>query len=377
VSKATDSVVPSLKTDACERDQPMTTEIKVEPDAASPLQPGALETLPPAYFALVMATGIVSIAAHLLGLEMVSRVLLVANPFFYGVLCLLFIARALLYPAAFWRDFANPMRGVGFFTLVASTAVLGTQLAIEAQALRAAAWLWLFACLLYVVLIYGVFATLTVHPDKPDMRHSLNGTWLVAIVATQGLSILGGTVYHSFPGFERGILFISLALWLAGGVLYIWIMGIIFSRYMFQPLEPAELGPPYWVDMGAVAISTLAGVTLIGNLGAHPVLTEIGPFIKGGTILFWSAATWWIPMLLLLGFWRHIYRRFPLRYDPSYWALVFPLGMYTVCTFKMAHALDLPELEAIPQIVVWPALFAWALTFAGMLHSMARTLTGK
>lgn len=339
--------------------------------------PGMLQSLPPAYFALVMATGIVSIGAHLLGLEWISGILLVLNPVFYITLWTLLIARGLCYPAAVWRDFADPVRGVGFFTVVASTAVLGTQLAIETHALKVAAWLWLFACLLYLLIVYGVFAMITVRSDKPDLRHGINGTWLVAIVATQAISILAGTVYPVFPGFERPILFLSLVLWLAGGVLYIWIMGIIFSRYMFQPLEPAELGPPYWVDMGAVAISTLAGATLIANLERHPVLATIAPFIKGGTILFWSAATWWIPMLLLLGFWRHVIRRFPIRYDPAYWALVFPVGMYAVCTLKLAHALDLTEIVVIPRVVIWLALLAWIVTFAGMLHSLFRTLRSR
>ncbi|MFT5826474.1 MAG: tellurite resistance protein TehA-like permease, partial [Yoonia sp.] len=107
-------------------------------------------------------------------------------------------------------------------------------------------------------------------------------------------------------------------------------MALIIYRYMFLDLDPSEMGPPYWVDLGAVAISTLAGAILIGNLAKGPLLIELAPFMKGFTFSFWSVATWWIPILLVLGFWRHVIRRFPLRYDPSYWAMVFPLGMYTV-----------------------------------------------
>ena len=144
---------------------------------------------------------------------------------------------------------------------------------------------------------------------------------------------------------------------------------------MFLDLEPGELGPPYWVDMGAVAISTLAGATLIANLDQHPLLLELAPFVKGLTLLFWSVATWWVPLLLLLGFWRHVVRRFPLRYDPSYWAMVFPLGMYTACTFKLSHALDLQELEWIPRVAIWFALVAWTVAFVGMLTTLTRGLT--
>src|SRR5690606_11558719 len=108
-------------------------------------------------------------------------------------------------------------------------------------------------------------------------------------------------------------------MWLGGGMLYMWIIALIFYRYTFFPMSPADLAPPYWLNMGAVAISTLAGAVLVLASPAMPLLTELKPFLMGVTLLFWATATSWIPMLLTLGFWRHIYCRFPLRYDPLYW----------------------------------------------------------
>jgi tellurite resistance protein TehA-like permease len=88
-------------------------------------------------------------------------------------------------------------------------------------------------------------------------------------------------------------------------------------------------------------------------------------------LLFWATATWWIPMLVILGIWRHIYKRFRLAYDPQYWGAVFPVGMYTACTFRLAQALELPFLMFIPRWFVVIALAAWTLTFIGMLHSIS------
>jgi tellurite resistance protein TehA-like permease len=97
------------------------------------------------------------------------------------------------------------------------------------------------------------------------------------------------------------------------------------------------------------------------------LLTELLPFVKGLTLFFWATATWWIPMLVILGIWRHVYRRFPLRYDPLYWGVVFPLGMYTACTFRLTKVMDAGMLMMIPRVFVFVALAAWLLTLIGMI----------
>jgi tellurite resistance protein TehA-like permease len=125
--------------------------------------------------------------------------------------------------------------------------------------------------------------------------------------------------------------------------------------------------------MGAVAISTLAGSLLVLSAAYSPVVRDVLPFVKGLTLMYWATATWWIPMLVILGIWRHVYSRFPLRYDPLYWGAVFPLGMYTVCTFRLAQAIDVPLLLAISRVFVFVALAAWTLTMIGLGRQLVRT----
>ena len=96
------------------------------------------------------------------------------------------------------------------------------------------------------------------------------------------------------------------------------------------------------------------------------------PFVRGLTLMFWATATWWIPMLVILGVWRHVYCGFPLRYDPLYWGAVFPLGMYTVCTFRLAQAMEVPALLAVPRVFVFVALAAWSLALVGLGRQLVR-----
>ena len=78
--------------------------------------------------------------------------------------------------------------------------------------------------------------------------------------------------------------------------------------------------------------------------------------------------------MVVLSVWRHVYRRFPLRYDPLYWGAVFPLGMYTAATTRLSTALGADYLLVIPRVTIFVALVVWALVFSGMLVHLARAL---
>ena len=343
---------------------------ETEASAAPPV--AGLAGMHPAYFALVMATGIVSIAALLVGLRPVAIGLMALNVLFYPLLWVLTVVRVVRHRQRVLADLLHHGRAVGFFTTVAATCVLGSQLLVVGDAPGPALALWVVGILLWAVLTYGIFTLLTVKPEKPPLAEGINGGWLISVVAAQSVCVLGAQLAPRLGGPTPQLLLFCLAMWLGGGMLYLWIIGLIFYRYTFFPMSPADLAPPYWVNMGAAAISTLAGTALVAATPHSPVLQQVLPFVRGLTWMWWATATWWIPMLILLGLWRHVYRRFPLRYDPLYWGAVFPLGMYTACTARLAQTTDAQWLGALPRVFVYLALAAWVGAFAGLLRSLAQ-----
>ncbi|SDK75922.1 tellurite resistance/C4-dicarboxylate transporter family protein [Lacicoccus qingdaonensis] len=320
----------------------------------------------PGYFAMVMATGALSLSLWYVGLGIAAELLIYLNIFIYIILLSLNVIRLLLNTDEFIRDIADHGKGPGFFTLIAGTEVLGTQLVVIKGLIVWGFFFWSIAFLLWIILMYTFFTLIIVKKVKPMIDESINGGWLLVVVSTQSIAVLGTLIAPGMGMFGEIILFISLCHFLLGCMLYLNIIAFIIYRLMFVHIEETSLKPPYWINMGALAITTLAGsILLIHGMGSG-IIMDLEIFIKGFTLFFWVLGTWWVPLLITLGIWRHIVRRYPLSYTPEMWAMAFPVAMYTVGTIHLSIMLEMEFLMLIPYITIFAAAGVWLAVMTGM-----------
>jgi tellurite resistance protein TehA-like permease len=341
---------------------------------------GALQVaeLSPANFAIVMATGVLGVASEQQGHVGVSRLLLAIAVVAWAVLATMNAGRLAWHPQRMLADLRSHQRAPGFLTSVAGTSVLGSLWLLLGLRGDVGAALDAAAAFLWIVLTYGILMTLTLAREKPSLADGISGSWLLVVVATQSIAVLTVLLAAGAPQPARLALnFAALAMWLCGGMVYVWVISLIFYRYAFLRFVPGDLTPAYWINMGAMAISTLAGALLVVNAPGAPLLAALLPVLKGGTLLYWAVGTWWIPLLAGLAVWRYVHRRYPLRYDVGYWAVVFPLGMYSAATHQMAAALGVPFLEPVARSFFYLAAAAWLLTAFGLLRQLVRSQDGR
>ena len=321
-------------------------------------------------FALVMATGIISNTLYVQGYRALAGALFAVDIIAYVWLALSMAWRAVRFPRKIWADFVNPRRTFSFFAIVAGTCLIGLGLDLRGFA-ALATMLWLLALLIWLILIYCGFGIL-IFTNTQGPAVAIHGGWLLAIVGTQSLVVLGATVGPVAASLNSGVFVLILALWGLGLWLYCIFITLLAHRIFFFGIEPDEITPVLWVVMGAAAITTNAGSTLVLAKSAIPFLQAMQPFIDDVAFLVWAWATWWIPLLLLLGLWKHGVRGAPLNYTPMLWSLVFPLGMYAMASRKLSLAADLPPLKSLSEAMIWIALAAWTATAVGAALSLRR-----
>ena len=339
----------------------MSTATKPEPDGR--LNP--IATLFPGYFALVMATGIIAIGAKQQKIAWLAHSLYAVAMASYAVLSVLIVVRLVAYPRRLVADLTSHAKGFGFLTIVAGTNVLASASALIHGWWTFAEILWWCSLPLYVVLVYTALISDVLRRDKPALGAGINGSWFLLTVATESIAVFGALLLGHDP--NDFLAFMCIAVFCLGLVLYLIVTTMVFLRWTFQPLEPSEADPPAWIAAGAVAITVLAGSNLLSTRSVSPRVDRLGPPIEGLVTLAWATATFWFPVMVAIGIWRHIVRHIPLRYHPSYWALVFPLGMYGAATFKMRAVIKLEQLEWAPKITLAVALTAWVAAFAGLV----------
>lgn len=355
----------------------------------------ALKALDPAYFGFIMSTGILSIAFHELGIDTVAWSLTILNISWYILFVGLFGIRTVLYPNRVVADLRDSERHWGTLTFIVATNTVGIELLSFFDAVVAATALWFTMVIITPVLLYYLFMTEIIGVRKVSVSERINGAFLLVIVCMQSLAILGVMLSDELEGFIDEIILLSMSYFGAAYILYFVVITVVTYRLFDGAVRPDDWTGPYWITMGAAAITTLAGATLGPQLESMPAWESYAPVILGVTFLAWAIASWWIPLLLAFDIWKLLtggtddqpplwiiavpwsrlaFGRHLHTYNPAAWGRVFPMGMYTACTLNLAGISTFTALRIIPVYWGWFSLFIWVLTVIGMCRAVGNVV---
>ncbi|MFF7642267.1 tellurite resistance/C4-dicarboxylate transporter family protein [Streptomyces canus] len=299
---------------------------------------------PPAAGAAVMATGILSVGLHLAGHETLSRIALVIG-------CVAWLGLAAQFAVGLLRERMRRAAEAGTpggLTAVAATTVLGTRFSALNRQTVAEALLALSA------LLWPVLTVLVVRHWKRKMP----GGVFLCCVATQGLAVLCATLAAA-----------ESAAWLAHTALMLFWLGLVLygvALHHFDLRQVLEGPGDQWIACGALAISALAGSTLLAADSArlHLWNDDDHGVLRAVTVALLVLALAWYAVLLVAECVRP-----RLRYDVRRWATVFPMGMTAVAALSVCADVDVPWLRPPGEVLLWISVAAWSAVAAGAVGS--------
>lgn len=326
--------------------------------------------LGPDAFAVVMATGILSVAARDHAYSRIDGVLATLAAVIFIVLCLVGVLRVAAAPAALLGRARDPDVALRLFTFVAACAVLGACFPTH----RSVTWAFAAAAALaWLLLVPLAVADVRARPTA-ELRDHAHGAWLLGSVATAGLSITAAdlathTQWPGWVGLSCAALVLSLLLYVATAWLISW-------RVLSTRVVALDVTPDTWILMGALAIATLAGARLRGAVDLQMMAPWLSDAMPPVILVLWIGASGWIPVLLCAELWRLLRGPEPLHFAGVWWSAVFPLGMYATASQATARALQLSRLSTVSLVVFWVGLGVWIIVAVGLVHWMLAPMFG-
>lgn len=274
----------------------------------------------------------------------------------FCVCSVMFVLRAVLFPETirplFHHDAQSMFAGavpMGLATVVNGFVAFGDPL-FGTAAFAIAHILWWADALLAVV--SGLLIPFLMFTEQHHELDRMSALWLLPIVACEVTAASAAQVApHTGSGAEAVLVVTGLILWAFSVPAALGVLTILFLRLALHRIPPKELGISGWLALGPLGTGSLSLVLLASAVQPVLVRTPLAPLgpafsaigIVGGLMLWGYGAWWWA-----LGIASTLYHaRRELPFNMGWWALTFPLGVYTAATYAIAGALHSKPFESI------------------------------
>ncbi len=304
--------------------------------------------LGPNWFASVMGTGIIAVAAATLpfrvrGLGVLAVAVWALAAGWLLVLSAAWAAHWIRYPerarahadspvmAQFWGAPAMALMTVGTGTLLAGRSVIGLRAAVDAD------WaLWGLGTALGLVTVCWIpYLMMTRHRTPPDGAF---GGWLMPVVPPMVSAACGAPlVPYAAAGQARLTLLLGCyAMFGISMFASVIIITLVWSRLVTHKTLPAVMVPTAWIILGPLGQS----VTAAGNLANVAPLALRAPYPAGADVLAllfgvpaWGFAMMWLTVAAALTV-RAARRGMP--FGLTWWSFTFPVGTCVTGTISLA-----------------------------------------
>jgi len=349
------------------------------------LESDHIRNFAPGWFASVMGTAVVVIAIYVFQDSIPFAKFL--QIFFFSLAVLMFVVifipwilRWFFYFEQVKADLNHPVFGAFYPTMPISLIIIGIALekvgplfVPEEILLPLLQFLWFSGS---AGIAYFAITILNISFMKPDLNWDIaNMGWLIPPVSALIVPILGGSLSVAYAGTTLGEinLIASLIFLGVGSLLFIFVMGAIFTRYLFHDLLPAHLAPTIWIGIAPTSILTIIAIKLVGPITvffdtSNEVADVISVISKVIGLSLWGFAFFWVILVIIVT--AHHHKVIAIPFAMSWWAFTFPLGSFIVATGIIHKAIGGAFFQWIGLAALTGLILIWSMVFIRTLRAV-------
>lgn len=339
----------------------------------------------PNWFTMTMGTGVVALILPELGADhsivwQLGQFLWQMNTLLFMSFTLLYVLRWLMYPNEAQKIFSHPSMSLflgaipmGLATVLNGFLKFGIPLYGDV-AIQIAQWLWYIDTILAVVI--GIAVPFCMFSQQQHQLNQMTAVWLLPIVACEVTASSGGLLVHYLPANAQSlaILLGSYTLWGMSVLPAFAILTILMLRLALHQLPGKELAITGWLALGPIGTGALA-LLVLGN-EAQPILTlfgfsDLGHALKNlgivSSLVLLGFGIWWFAIAILITL-SHLKQSLP--FNLGWWALTFPLGVFTLAIFNLAKQLQLNVVHGIGLVLASILVIFWLLVIVKTIVGM-------
>ncbi len=274
------------------------------------------------------------------------------------------------------RDLHHPIATNFFVTMPVATTIIGTNIHVIWSQYLIQYAVFVLTFIAWIAAIIGVmfFTFYTtfrlMSKDVAPEPETMNFSWIMAPIANMAILLNGNPVLelaHKYqPDWSMSIFIANTAFLGIGFFLFVFISAIIFVRLVYHPLPPAETTPSFGIFLSAVGLAVSAIIDSAKNAQTMGLLGDINTSLLSAAVI-WGFGIWIVGIIVIICI--HQLRRGGIPFNLGWWAFIFPLAAYTICSQKIAS-------YYLSPLTVFYAVFLTVLLSALWLYTFMSTIKG-
>ncbi len=195
----------------------------------------------------------------------------------------------------------------------------------------------------------------------------MTAVWLLPVVAAEVAGASGALLAPHLAGAQAqfAVLVTSYVLWAYSVPVAFGILSILVLRMALHRLPHESMAASSWLALGPIGTGALGLLVLGGDapaiFAAHG-MAETGIVAQGigvvGGLLLWGTGLWWLLLATIITL---RYFRAGVPFNLGWWGYTFPLGVYTVATFRLGTTLHLALFGMIGAVLTATLAIMWTL----------------